>query len=88
MARKGWEQAIAKVERPDDWGVPVISSSEVRNLLARQHAAVVRLVNKQIRYYDANKDHENQMYPGALTDGAYVRLDDLLAALGKIKETK
>lgn len=46
MKGERWEKAIAKVERPDDWGIQVISSSDVRALLRRQHAAVVRMVKK------------------------------------------
>jgi len=42
----------------------------------------VRRVVKKLTRYDVNKDyHENQMYLGVFTDGAYVRLDDLLTAL-------
>lgn len=46
MKAERWEEQIGKVERADDWGIPVISSDDVRTLFRRQHAAFVRLVER------------------------------------------
>lgn len=79
MARtpsKRWDRAIAKVERPDDWGVQVVSTTEVVKLLSRQHAAFVRLVNKLPRTLCTTT--RGQVFEA-------VSLNELLAALAKRK---
>lgn len=78
MARtpsKRWDRAIAKVERPDDWGVQVVSTTEVVKLLSRQHAAFVRLV----------KDLMPRTTIGAYNYARKEALRDVLSALAKRK---
>lgn len=76
-----WDRAIGKVERPDDWGVQVISSSDVRTLLARQHAAFVRYVKKA---YTHSPNFRGGMVP--CEEGEWINVKDLLAALAKMKK--
>lgn len=82
MARKGWEKDIAKVERPDDWGVQVISSSDVRTLLVRQHAAFVRSVKNLCRRSDREKRPFDELN---IAVGYRYACADILAMLGEGK---
>jgi len=83
MSTARWAKMVQKVERPDDWGVPVVSSSDVVTLLARQHAAMVRLVKKikaeNIALYEQETDTR-------LIDcwrSRIAGLNDVLSALAK-----
>lgn len=81
-----WEQMVEKVvKKYKTQGITRVTFTPeaVVKLLARQHRAMARNINKLTRY-DVSKDYyENQQFLGIFTDGAYVRLDDVLAALAK-----
>lgn len=81
-----WVKMVEKVERPDDCGVPVVSSSEVVKLLARQHRAMVRMVKKEatesvLRIRDAERrgDDRNVL----IAEGHRQMCAAILAALAK-----
>lgn len=81
-----WEKMVENERLAATVGVPptkVLRCDDAVKLLARQHRAMVQDMKKLTRY-DVCKDYyENQQFLGVFNDGAYVRLDDALAALAK-----
>lgn len=86
MARtpsKRWVEEVKNLLHEDEDTPRYFTVQEAATLLSRQHASFVRLV-KTLPRYDENKDyHETQQYLGLFTDGRFIKLDDLLAALQK-----
>lgn len=86
MARtpsKRWVEMVENFGEKERYcvGSDILYREDVAKLLSRQHASFVRLV-KTLPRYDENKDyHETQQYLGLFTDGRFIKLDDLLAAL-------
>lgn len=75
MKKARWEKMVEATEFYSD-GLLVCRSADVRKLLARQHAAFVRLVKKACTH---GPNFRGGMVP--CEDGEWINVKDLLAAL-------